>query len=298
MKTTLTIFALMTVLHFSSFAQDEDVLRPHGGGRMGASSSNSSSSSTPIMLGIEGGINYNMFSQTMSGIVPNSRFAVFESGSGVSPFIGAFVDIGLAHNLGLQIKLAYDQKNFSNTKDAIRTCQYIDPILGPQVTNANVTGEFTNSITYIDITPQLRWNITPEFFILVGPTAHIKIGSASQTFTETISSDGACFYNFGLPTQSKTFQVSSDSVAVTSTRFGAQIDVGYKIPLSPSIFLVPKAGIQYMFTKLAEDEAAIDDSKAVSDPNSPTGYTGLVPFTANDKMLHSLQFSLGLWFQL
>lgn len=296
MKTVLTLFALMVVLPFSLHAQDEDVLHPRGGGKMGSGSS--SSSSTPIILGIEGGINYNMFSQTMSGLVPDSRFAVFESGSGISPFFGAFVDIGLTNNLGLQIKFAYDKKDFGNTKDAIRTCEYFDPILGPQVTNTNVTGEYTNSITYIDITPQLRWNITPEFFILVGPTAHIKAGNASQTFTETISSNGECYYNVGQPTQSKTFQINSDSVAVTSTRFGAQIDIGYKIPLTSSIFLVPKAGIQYMFTKLAEDEAGFDDSKAVSDPTSPTGYKGLSPLTATDKMLHSLQFSLGLWFQL
>ena len=87
MKTVLTLFALMVVLPFSIHAQDEDVLHPHGGGKMGSGSS--SSSSTPIILGIEGGINYNMFSQTITGLLPNSRNEVFKSGSGFSPFFGA-----------------------------------------------------------------------------------------------------------------------------------------------------------------------------------------------------------------
>ena len=58
------------------------------------------------------------------------------------------------------------------------------------------------------------------------------------------------------------------------------------------MFLVPKIGFQYMFTKFANDESdLIDNSKSLS--------TGLSPIiTLTDKMLHSLQFSLGLWFQL
>jgi hypothetical protein len=293
MKTTLTIFALLSVLTCSAaFAQDEDVLRPRGGGRMGRnSSSNSSSSSTPIMLGIEAGINYNMFSQTITGLVPDSRFAVFGSGKGISPLVGAFIDVGLTHNLGLQVKLAYDQKKFGNTKDAIRDCRVTDPIFGTtSVVDAQITGEYTNTITYIDLTPQLRWNITPEFFLLVGPTVHFKTGNASQTFTETISSQGDCFYNIGTPQQSKQLTISSDSVSVNSPRFGAQIDVGYKFILSPSVFLVPKAGFQYMFTRLVDDENGFDDSKALT--------LGIVPISLTDRLLHSLQFSLGLWFQL
>lgn len=287
----LTICALIGLVTGATYAQDEDVLRPHGGGKMGGRSSNSSSSSTPIMLGIEAGINYNMFSQTMNGLLPNSRFAVLQSGSGISPFVGAFIDIGLTDKLGFQVKLAYDQKKFGNTKDAIIDCQVVDPVLGNiSVVDASISGEFTNTISYIDLTPQLRWNITPEFFMLIGPTAHFQLGNGSGTFKETINSQGDCYFNFGTAQQSKTSQINFDSLGTNTPRFGAQIDVGYKIPVSHSIFLVPKVGFQYMFTKLSEDESSFDNSKQLS--------TGLVPITATNKLLHSLQFSLGLWFKL
>jgi len=211
------------------------------------------------------------------------------SGNGISPLVGAFVDIGIADNIGLQFKLAYDQKKFGNTKDAIIDCQVVG---AGNIVDASISGEYTNTVSYIDLTPQLRWNVTPEFFVLVGPTAHFQIGNGSGTFAETITSQGECYFNFGTPQQSKTQQLNFDSLGTNAPRFGAQIDLGYKYSLSPTMFLVPKIGFQYMFTKFANDESdLIDNSKSLS--------TGLSPIiTLTDKMLHSLQFSLGLWFQL
>lgn len=288
-----SMFLLVVCLSLTASAQDEDVLRPRGSNSSNARrGSSSSSSSTPIIFGIEAGVNYNMFSQTMSGLVPDSRFALNQSGSGISPFVGAFVDIEVARNLGVQIKLAYDQKKFSNSKDAIRDCGVVDQLTGiTTVVDANITGEYTNTISYIDLTPQLRWNITPELVFLIGPTAHFQLGNGSGTYTETVSSDGQCFYNPGTPQQSKTITATVDSLATIAPRFGIQLDLGYKIPLSNSISLVPKVGYQYMFTKIANDGILQDDSKALS--------TGVSPdVSITDRTLHSLQFTLGLWFQL
>lgn len=281
----VSLFLLVLCMSLSASAQDEDVLRPKGSNSSNARrGSSSSSSSTPIIFGIEAGLNYNMFSQTMSGLLPDSRFAMLASGNGISPLVGAFVDIEVAHNLGLQIKLAYDQKKFGNTGDAIMDC----PTLGTgAIADANVTGEYTNTITYIDLTPQLRWNITPELFLLVGPTAHFQLGNGTGTFTETITSDGPCLFQSN---QSKTYTVPIDSLGTIAPRFGAQIDLGYKFNLSPTMFLVPKVGYQYMFTKIADDEASFDSTREPS--------LGLVPITLTNKTLHSLQFTLGLWFQL
>jgi len=275
-------------MSLSASAQDEDVLRPRGSNSSNARrGSSSSSSSTPIIFGIEAGLNFNMFSQTMSGFLPDSRFAMLASGNGISPLVGAFVDIEVAHNLGLQIKLAYDQKKFGSTGDAIMDC----PALGTgAIVDANITGENTSTITYIDLTPQLRWNITPELFLLVGPTAHFQLGNATGTFSETVTSAGDCYFNAGKPNQSKTSTVTIDSLGTIAPRFGAQIDLGYKFILSPSMFLVPKVGYQYMFTKFADDVSSFDNSREPS--------IGLVPVTLTNKTLHSLQFTLGLWFQL
>ncbi len=299
----VSMFCLLLSMSLTALAQDEDVLRPRGSNSSNArrGSSSSSSSSTPIIFGIEGGINYNMFSQTLAWAIPvaNSNVALYESGSGISPLFGAFVDFGVTQNLGIQVKLAYDQKKFGNSKSAIRDCQIEDPITGIiSLTDANVTGEYSQTMTYIDITPQLRWNVTPELFFLVGPTAHFQLDNGSATFTETISSDGQCFYSPNTPQQSKTISASTDSLATNAPRIGMQLDLGYKLALSPSVYLVPKIGYQYMFTKLAED-VPITGNPLTDNLDYTKFYTlGTIPYSTTNAALHSLQFTLGLWFQL
>ncbi len=289
----VSLFLLVLCMSLSASAQDEDVLRPKGSNSSNARrGSSSSSSSTPIIFGIEAGLNFNMFSQTMSGLVPDSRFALNQSGTGISPFLGVFMDFEVSRNLGVQIKLAYDQKKFGNSKDAIRDCGVVDQLTGiTTVVDANITGEYTNTISYIDLTPQLRWNITPELVFLIGPTAHFQLGNGSGTYTETVSSDGQCFYNPGTPQQSKTITATVDSLNANAPRFGIQLDLGYKFPLSNSISLVPKVGYQYLFTKISDGGTFQDDSKFLS--------TGVAPIVnISNAVLNSLQFTLGLWFQL
>jgi hypothetical protein len=279
-----------------SFAQSEDVLRPHGNKAIGNSkvqqnAKSISTSKSSIIIGVEGGLNFNMFSQTMNGLTPNSRFAVFESGTGLSPFFGVFIDYEISNNLGFQFKLAYDNKKYSNTNDAIRDCQVVDQSNGSiSIADAQVTGNYTNSVSYLDLTPQLRWDATPELFILIGPTIHLQLGKSTLEFEENISSLGECYYNYGTVNQSKTSKLSFESDATVPTRFGTQIDIGYKYPISKNILLVPKIGLQYMFSKLDADKKASDDTKLYT--------TGIVPFTAINKSLNSLQFSIGIWFKL
>ena len=283
-----SMFLLVVCLSLTASAQDEDVLRPRGSNSSNARrGSSSSSSSTPIIFGIEAGLNYNMFSQTMSGLLQDSPYSMYQSGTGISPLIGVFLDVEVAKNFGLQFKIAYDQKNFGRTGNGIIDCQ----IVGGSVTQVPVTTEYTNKITYFDITPQLRWNITPELVLLVGPTAHFQLGGASSTTTYTIPESEQCFFRLGTANQSKTLTTTTDSNKVTSPRFGAQIDLGYKFPLTPSISLVPKIGYQYMFTPVNDDTSFMDDSRFLS-----TGAAPVVNVT--DRTLHSLQFTLGLWFQL
>jgi hypothetical protein len=284
----VSLFLLVLCMSLSASAQDEDVLRPRGSNSSNARrGSSSSSSSTPMIFGIEAGLNYNMFSQTMSGLLQNSPYIMYQSGTGISPLIKFFLDVEVANNFGLQFKIAYDQKSFGRTGNGIIDCQ----VLGGAVTQVPVTTEYTDKITYFDITPQLRWNITPELVLLVGPTAHFQSGSTSSTSTFTIPESEQCFFKFGTANQSKTLTSTTDSSNVTSPRFGAQIDLGYKFPLTTSISLVPKIGYQYMFTPVNDDTSFMDDSRFIS-----TGAAPVVKIT--DRTLHSLQFTLGLWFQL
>jgi len=292
MKNKLTLLMLL----FSSivaYSQDEDVLRPKGRGineeeQYRNRRSSSKTGKNPWSYGVEVGSNLNLFSQSMSGLQQDSRLSVFESGSGVSPFIGVFLDYALTDETGIQVKLAYDQKDFSNSKDAILDAIGEDL----SVVDAFVTGDYATSTLYLTFTPQFRWNINQDFFLLAGPTIHFKSGKATQKFTETINSPDDVYYFLGTPNQTRTFVSNADNLEINSTRVGLEFDLGYKYMFTPELTFVPKIGYQYMFTTFGKDEKIDDFTKYHTTPPFP----GTVPITINSKALHSLQFSVGIWY--
>lgn len=292
MRNKLTLLLLLC-MSIAASSQDEDVLRPKGrpdgnGSQANTRQSKSKSSKNPWSYGVEVGPNANIFSQSMSGLQKDSRLSVFENGFGRDFFLGLCVDYKLSDNTGIQFIVAYDQKDFSNSKDAIRDAIRPDN----SVVDASVTGNYVTRISYLTITPQYRWNITPETFLLVGPTIHLKSGNASQSFLEQINSPEDVYYSFGTPNQSKVIVANTDNLDANSTRVGLEIDFGYKYQLTPKLSLVPKVGFQYMVTAFGKDEEAVDDTKYYTTPPFP----GTVPVTATSKALHSLQFSIGIWY--
>lgn len=287
------ILLLLLFTSIVAYSQDEDVLRPNGrdineSERYRNRQNSSNSTKNPWSYGFDVGLNFNFFSQTMTGLQQDSRLAVFESGTGFSQFVGVYVDYALTDETGIQLKLSIDKKDFSNSNDAIRDA--IMPDLS--VVDAFVTGEFETSASFITLTPQFRWNINQEFFLLAGPTIHIKSVNASQNFKEIINSPEDVYYNVGTPDQSKTFESNTDNLEINATRVGLQFDLGYMYKVTPELTFVPKLGFQYMATTFGQDEDSFDDTKYYSTPPFP----GTVPITANDKMLHSIQLSIGIWY--
>lgn len=289
MKNKLTLLLLLCFC-MAAYSQDEDVLRPKGrpasdGSQTNNRQSKSKSSKNPWSYGVEVGLNLNMYSQSMSGLHPDSRFAVFESGSGFSPFIGVYLDYALSDNTGIQFKLAVDQKKFGNTKSGIIDAQRE---LSTEVIAASVNSEYTNTAEFITITPQFRWNITQDFFLLAGPSIHIKSGKARQEFSETLISPSDVYYNGYFPEKPTKIVVNTDDFLITDTRVGLQFDLGYQYKVSPKMTFVPKIGFQYMFTNFNDDETFTENSRPLT--------LGNVIGTATNKALHSLQLSIGIWY--
>lgn len=289
MKNKLTLLLLLCFC-MAAYSQDEDVLRPKGrpasdGSQTNNRQSKSKSGKNPWSYGVEVGLNLNMYSESLTGLQSNSRFAVFESGSGFSPFLGAYLDYALSDNTGIQFKLAVDQKDFSNTKDGIRDATDYD---NNTTIDAFVKGEFKTSASYYTITPQFRWNFTQDFFLLVGPTLHIKAISATRDSTESITSPDNVYYAFGTPQQSKVIKSSDTDLNIITARVGLEFDLAYQYKVTPKMTFVPKIGYQYMFTNFVESQNFVDDSRNLTKT--------LVPVEAKDAMLHSLQLSIGIWY--
>jgi hypothetical protein len=117
----------LALLPLLLYAQ-EDVLRPRGAPVFEPWTE----ARTPIRLGLEGGISWNSASQSINYTrvqpTPPTPMDIFKSGSGISPAAAAAVDIGIAPKLGLQFKLGYEQKKWSNSGTKIADCRdLVDP---------------------------------------------------------------------------------------------------------------------------------------------------------------------------
>jgi hypothetical protein len=90
---------------------------------------------------------------------------------------------------------------------------------------------------------------------------------------------------------SKTFkQSSTDSIAISS-RVGLEAGIGYKIPISSNIYLVPQLRYQLMLTKVE-----MDTYFYVYPLTDPTNQ--LIFERTENKVIHSLQLALALWFDI
>ncbi len=310
MKYLKLLGGLACCLVFTSGAYaQEDVLRPGttGGGSSSSSSSHSSSSSrTPISIGVDLGMNYNMFSQNVDMAPTNFLNKPFESGSGFSPFFDAYVDIGLSKMFGLQIKLSYDTKNYGNDMsdtDTLTGFYYFDdgstPIAGAEITTTK--REFTVKSAYLGITPLLRINATDKLFFTIGPSIQFGLGKIKYTedyTTEAPEGFNTLFYDAdgnGVPDDInnngnltddwfRSLNGSQESDP-QSPRIAIEAGAGYLIPLAPKISLVPKLGFQYFLTPVLKKE----DSE----------YIGTDGETHDAKpTVHSLQLSIGVLFGL
>lgn len=288
----------------------EDVLRPNGrSGGTGSGSSSRSSSALPIFIGVDGGINYNIFSADVDGYPQTAVYKPFESASGISPFFDAYIDFGVARSIGIQLKLSYDIKNVSNdrsTTDTLEGYFYFEdeplPIYSPgeEITYSQ---DLEIKTAYLGIAPLLRVNLTDNLLLTVGPSIQIPLGDIEQTdkLAVTDSPDGfnPFFYDGngdGLPDDVNGDGSFADdyfaSGTLTSTadnpqspRIAIELGLAYRIPLTPSIALLPRAGFQYFVSPLVQKE----DSEFIGVDGEEHD---LKP------TIHSAQFSIGLLFGL
>ncbi|MCX6140430.1 MAG: outer membrane beta-barrel protein [Candidatus Kapabacteria bacterium] len=296
-----TLVTLVTLVSLSSnvFAQ-EDVLRPYDkkkttrqdSVRVDISPSKTSRFQSMVRVGVEGGINANFASRTVTGTLSTSPLMVLESGSGVSPVFGIYAEVQPWQSIALCVRVLYDAKKFGAEKtDVIEDCPIIEPISGSVIGYrlASLNSTYTTSVSYVTISPALRWTPFDHFFVQAGPVVQLAVGSISSTITETMDPSELCqFYTRGVA--SKEISTTTTEDPVPSTRFGVDVGIGYAFSIASWIELVPRIGYQWMFTPYTNAGTGLDDSSQYSN--------GLTTFTTSEGSLRSLQATLSLWFVL
>lgn len=286
------------IIFCTSAHAQEDVLRPNGrDGSTSSGSSSGSSSKLPIFIGVDAGINYNIYSANVDQY-PLRLNPPFESASGIAPFFDAYIDFGVARNIGIQLKLSYDVKNVSNDRSLTDTLPGFFRIINqsPEFSfgePVNYSHDFELKAAYLGIAPLLRVNLTDNLLLTVGPSIQIPLGDIETTdVLETTSPDGFNpFYldnNDGINNEDDFFaKVTIPGTARNpqSPRIAIELGLAYQIPLTRSIALLPRAGFQYFVSPMVEKQ--------------DTEYIGLDGEKHDLKMtVHSAQFSIGLLFGL
>ncbi len=325
-KVILTL-CLFVCLQISSNA--EDVLRPKG--RIGGTESSGGNGLTgfdgvsPISFGIEGGANLNFFGSTVSvnqtyydninvflapagmSMFYNDLGYVFESGFGVSPHIGLFIDVPINDKSGIGLRVSYDSRSFGNSKDGFSN----PAIAGIMYDNPTIpfTLEYKDTYDYIAVNLNYRYNFTKEFFMTFGLNFDFLENSKSET-TYTSNDPNYPLMSTAVgyvpainttagATAMTTTETKKNNPRMISERFGLEVGANYKFELSNSIALVPYARFQFFVTKPFEDEIVPVPTEFIIDGTmynlqTLTGETWVSKQT--DAYLHTLQLGLSLWF--
>jgi hypothetical protein len=284
----------LALLPLLLYAQ-EDVLRPRGAPVFEPWTE----ARTPIRLGLEGGISWNSASQSINyaGVQPTppTPMDIFKSGSGISPAAAAAVDIGIAPKLGLQFKLGYEQKNWSNSGTNIADCRdLVDPF---NVRPVRVQSRYTVQANYLAIGAALRYDLTPQLWLTVGPVYHRLLGKVRQTARHELDPNSNC----GFPgpdgnlyrvveIEEETGPNDTDPAPPSGGRFGAELGIGYRIPLSPGLELVPRLSGQLLSSPRNGD---VDTRDRWREPT-----LGPLPVQWKGLSLYSVLLTVGVWFTI
>lgn len=294
---------------------NEDVLRPNG---RPEDQQHQGKRKRAFVLGVEGGININMLSQKIAWAqeITKSPEEVLGSGTGISPEFGVFADWRIANQLGLQVRLAYDGKNASNTmSDGIVEGSVFPDSAGviqggtiPTFEEGTIESHYNLSVQALSFAALLRVNIAPNLFATAGPIANFTVGDVTRTDRLTVK--GPEDFNIlvdyeGVPGMYKEItretNVSQNMLPAvgsgnyegstySTSRIGLEIGLGYRFPLSNTVYLAPNIRYQYFFTQLTSGYNSQDISHIYT--------VGEVPMTFSPAKLNSLALIVQLGFSL
>ncbi len=170
-------------------------------------------------------------------------FIMLGSLSGFSPFVNLYADYSIAKTIGLQTKVCWDYSSVSASKDVIENGVKLNTKLGAHVGT-------------IGISFSIRYDVLQNLFFTAGPSMNFAIGNTTATTDIKILTQGKTFADGSQVARAETQESGSSKPA-----FGLEIGGGYRITLSNTIDLVPRATFQ-LFPSMGSETSFPDGGQA------------------------------------
>ena len=318
------LFIILIVKSASLFAQEEDILRPHGKPKKDEiSNDNTSVSQGWWEIGLEFGASNNQLrgnSFTRDVVIPVSPTEVLgKEAKGLSGYFGAEVGYHFNQRFSFHLMAEYDVKKWGDT--LIGGADYN---MGVFFENGSVKADYTASYADLTITPSLRITTDKlsgraanadgkamfdmeQLFFLVGVIYATRIEYVTRKDVLSVSDGIANHFVLqdyeGNPITEKSISrtvTSSNVLDVTpgpatstqysSSRLGLQVGMGFDFSLAKNLLLNFHVRFNYYLTPIYSKLTLTDVWRA--------GTIGASNITFNDTNLHALQAGFGLWFNL
>jgi hypothetical protein len=277
----LSVVSLVTLLY-----ADEDVLRPKG--RVGSQAPIVQPEGlvrNPWAFGIELGGSLSFFAQNITLHQSPDYETNMTGGSGFGPLINVALDYALTDQLGLQLRLGYDRKHYTVSGYLDAPCE--TPPGSGFYLPARLNEDYSQTVNYWTGNIGIRYRFADSWLLTAGFTYHAR-SNASYTVTDTIT-EGTCQFHddLGNPLGQRRQLTGSNTAGFNASRWSLDLGIGYRIPLSENVVLVPRLNGQLFLSPLAPDDSASGRHPAVGQIYSYT-----------DRRLHALQLIVGFWFNL
>lgn len=215
---------------------------------------------------------------------------IYQSASGLAPLFSASIGYEFNRTFGLLLRADVDMRGASNSGTTIDTCFVQDGIGGVILTPVDVDRDYSLDVTYLSLSAlaKLRFD---QFFVFAGPTISAPL---SRNFTETnavADAESVCTYFPSTTDSSKVITGSATGSDNTRQRLSFKLGVGYIIPLTSKMSLVPQIGYDFGFTNVLQDP----ELNRLARPGATAETSSSLPTVLNPKMrLSSLQATIGL----
>jgi hypothetical protein len=161
----------------------------------------------------------------------------------------------------------------------------------------SVQSRYTVQANYLAIGAALRYDLTPQLWLTVGPVYHRLLGKVRQTGRYEVDPNSNCGF---LGPDGNLYRVveieveigpdDTDPAPPSGGRFGAELGIGYRIPLSPGLELVPRLSGQLLSSPRNGDVDTEDEWRKPTLGPLPVQWKGL--------SLYSVLLTVGVWFTI
>ena len=214
--------------------------------------------------------------------------SLYNDAFGISPLVGLTVGYDFSPHFSLALRADYDPRYASRSETVNDTCETRDALTGNTIRNPMpVAKDYEVDATYLSISllPAYRFE---NLFIFAGPTFSVPFSRTIRE-TNTITDDGPCYYLAPGPDTTRSITGSLGGSDNMNTRISLKVGVGYVLPLTSSLELVPQLGLDFAMNGLLGE----DEDLVLSNAARP-GSAGISVPINRQTIINSMQATIGL----